>query len=209
MPKNTFLNLKDEKKQKIKAAAISEFAQYGIQNASVNRIVKSAGIATGSFYQYFEGIKDLFIYIIVEIANEKLQYLQQEFEKVSNNNLEELLKSLYRGGIRFAVQNEDACKIANSILQIKDTPLFSEIMKQMPQTNIYTWIIPLIDEAIKKGEIRKGITTELFIMLIVNINLTIIEYIGSLNKNHKFEFSEKDFDQFSALAVGILLNGIK
>ncbi|NJN44256.1 MAG: TetR family transcriptional regulator, partial [Anaerolineae bacterium] len=43
MPKQTFLNLPEEKRTIIIDAAIDEFAQYGLENASTNRIVANSG----------------------------------------------------------------------------------------------------------------------------------------------------------------------
>ena len=54
MPTNTFLNLPIEKKKKIMNAAKSEFVEYSFYDASINRIIKNAGISRGSFYMYFE-----------------------------------------------------------------------------------------------------------------------------------------------------------
>jgi AcrR family transcriptional regulator len=45
MPKQTFFNLPEEKREKIFSAAVDEFAEYGLDNASTNRIVKNSGIA--------------------------------------------------------------------------------------------------------------------------------------------------------------------
>ena len=53
MPKQTFLNLPEEKRNTIINIAIEEFAEYGLENASTNRIVAKSGISKGSFYQYF------------------------------------------------------------------------------------------------------------------------------------------------------------
>lgn len=64
MPKKTFFNLADEKKEKIIECSKREFAQYSFYDASINRIIKEAGIPRGSFYQYFENKEDLFVYIL-------------------------------------------------------------------------------------------------------------------------------------------------
>ena len=64
MPTNTFFNLPIEKKEKIINAAKSEFVEYSFHDASINRIIKSAGISRGSFYMYFENKEDLFVYIL-------------------------------------------------------------------------------------------------------------------------------------------------
>ena len=53
MPSTTFFNLPEAKRTIIEAAAIREFAAHGFEGAGVNAIVAGAGIAKGSFYQYF------------------------------------------------------------------------------------------------------------------------------------------------------------
>ncbi|MGI6143010.1 MAG: TetR/AcrR family transcriptional regulator [bacterium] len=75
MPKDTFHNLKEEKKQRILAAAIEEFSRRRFSDASINQIVKNAGISRGSFYQYFTNKEDLYLYMINEIGKEKVRVL--------------------------------------------------------------------------------------------------------------------------------------
>ena len=60
MPKPTFHNLPKDKQSRIIDAAIDEFASVPFDAASVNRIVRGAKIAKGSFYQYFENMVDLY-----------------------------------------------------------------------------------------------------------------------------------------------------
>ena len=72
MPTNTFFNLPIEKKEKIINAAKSEFVEYSFHDASINRIIKSAGISRGSFYMYFENKEELFLYILDGYREEAL-----------------------------------------------------------------------------------------------------------------------------------------
>lgn len=59
MPKETFLNLPEKKKEKIIEAAKNEFKRVSLEQASIKNIVENAEIARGSFYQYFESKEDL------------------------------------------------------------------------------------------------------------------------------------------------------
>ena len=59
MPKETFLKLPNEKKEKIIKAAQKEFERVPIEEVSIKNIVENAEIARGSFYQYFESKEDL------------------------------------------------------------------------------------------------------------------------------------------------------
>lgn len=64
MPTSVFFNLKEAKQQRINQAAIREFSHYPFEDVQVKRIVEDAGIARGSFYQYFDSITDLFVHVI-------------------------------------------------------------------------------------------------------------------------------------------------
>jgi AcrR family transcriptional regulator len=71
MPKDTFHNLSEDKKQKIFAAAVKEFSAKRFSEASINQIVKAAEIPRGSFYQYFGNKEDIYLYMFERIGREK------------------------------------------------------------------------------------------------------------------------------------------
>ena len=53
MPSTTFYNLPAEKRERLLSAARAEFARAPYEEASVNRMIRAAGIPRGSFYMYF------------------------------------------------------------------------------------------------------------------------------------------------------------
>lgn len=69
MPKQTFYNLQSDKQNRIIDAAKKEFSENNFYEASINKIIKDAGIPRGSFYQYFENKEDLFIYLLEQCSN--------------------------------------------------------------------------------------------------------------------------------------------
>ncbi len=72
MPKTLFHDLTPEKQSVIFHAGLTEFSTNPFDDASINQIVKRAGIARGSFYLYFEDKEDLFFYILETLLTEKL-----------------------------------------------------------------------------------------------------------------------------------------
>lgn len=73
MPKATFYNLSEGKKNRIFAAALQEFSVRTFSQSSLNQIIKNAGIPKGSFYQYFENKEDLYLYLMEAPAKEKIE----------------------------------------------------------------------------------------------------------------------------------------
>ena len=80
MPSDTFFKLPQDKKEKILNCAKQEFTRATLQEASIKNIVETAGIARGSFYQYFDSKEDL------------LQYLLEEHIEKINNSIERSIK---------------------------------------------------------------------------------------------------------------------
>ena len=80
MPKKTFYNLSLEKQNTIIEAAKKEFSRVPVSEASIANIVATAGIARGSFYQYFESKEDLFDFVFESVGSLK-SYLERELKK--------------------------------------------------------------------------------------------------------------------------------
>ena len=66
MPSDTFFRLPDRKRQRLMDAAWEEFTSVRFSDVSINKIIRSAGIPRGSFYQYFKDKDDLMAYLISE-----------------------------------------------------------------------------------------------------------------------------------------------
>ena len=67
MPTERFYKLPEEKRDAIKKAASDEFNSVPMQDVSINRIIKAAGISRGSFYTYFEDKDDVLSYLLNEM----------------------------------------------------------------------------------------------------------------------------------------------
>lgn len=207
LPKDTFFNLKTEKQQRILDAALHEISAKGFNKASVTRIVKDAGIATGSFYQYFEDLADVFVYIGQTAARLKAQYMHRELEKTKDASLEDFIRALYRGGFRFGVENEKYFRAAQSFMQIKDTDLYRRMFDSLHIEEEFAWVYQFVGQAIRRGELPDGITPALFFQLITNINTAIVEHLIAARPDG--EMSKDDLETLCNLGLHILLYGIQ
>ena len=111
MPKQTFFNLPPEKRQIIEQAALDEFSKNGFDNAVLNRIVEKSKIAKGSYYQYFDDIKDLYFHLIDTLINKKAQYFEPVLNKYKNHSLSHNLAELFRLLLEFSENNPKLHKL--------------------------------------------------------------------------------------------------
>lgn len=98
MPTERFYNLPKEKKEIIKKAAMAEFVRVPFEKASINKIIKEAGISRGSFYTYFEDKHDILAYIF-EDAAENFQCAWERSAKNNHGDLWKTMESLFDGNV--------------------------------------------------------------------------------------------------------------
>lgn len=82
MPASIFFDLAPDKRERIISACIAEFAKYGYQNSSTNRIIAASGISKGSLFKYFESKEALYFYILDLAASEMLTDLSSKAQNL-------------------------------------------------------------------------------------------------------------------------------
>jgi len=176
LPLSTFHNLDTERQQEIIDTALREFASHNYKTASFNRIARKLGIAKGSFYRYFESKKKLY-YFLIDYSSQKELEIMSEIAIKTDKSFCDMFDDMYEAGLKFY---EKQPLVNLFLLQMwGDNSSVEEIGNQQ---KIYLqksegFLIPLIINAQKKGELRGDISPE-YISFIIIQNLTgFIEYV--------------------------------
>ena len=90
MPKQTFYNLSEDKKNLIDKVLKDEFSSNPFKDCNVKNIVDRLSIARGSFYQYFDDLKDSYFYIL----DKETKDVHLLFMSVLRQNNNDVLKAL-------------------------------------------------------------------------------------------------------------------
>ncbi len=91
VPKTTFQNLEQSKRQRLMRAAEAEFARHEYARANLNRIASSAGVAKGSLYQYFENKEDFYIHVVNEALGRAWKLFERHIDRKKPTDCFELL----------------------------------------------------------------------------------------------------------------------
>lgn len=117
MPKVTFFNLAEEKRNNLIEALQKEFSRVPLYEASISNIIKSANIPRGSFYQYFEDKEDAYFYLL----NKQLEKSNENFilclEKC-NGDLFDTMIEMYALTIKEIVIDENLHLLKNAFLNM-------------------------------------------------------------------------------------------
>lgn len=112
MPQQTFFNLPEEKRRQILQVAIDEFAENDYDTVSISRIVAQAGIAKGSFYQYFTDKEDLYAYLLEMVTQAKTSYLSLDHPDPNHVGIYAYLRWMAEIGVSFQLAHPQLSKIA-------------------------------------------------------------------------------------------------
>jgi AcrR family transcriptional regulator len=175
MPKQTFLNLSDEKRKVIIGAAIDEFADYGLENASTNRIVANSGISKGSFYQYFENKQDVFMYLLIVLENEKMEYFTDKRPPGMNMDTFQYFRWMTKIGMEFNTSHPRLTQAITRVLFGEGMyygNTFSDVREKTSQG-----LRAMIEQAIERGEVDPSVEVELAVMVMETWSNAISTYI--------------------------------
>lgn len=121
MPKPTFLNLPDAKRDRITELALDEFSSHPYRQASLSRIVARAGIAKGSMYQYFENKLDLYKWLVTdELSRRRSQWLESDSQQQTESEAKGLfaeLEQLVLTRVGFMLAHPRLARLAASAME--------------------------------------------------------------------------------------------
>lgn len=193
MPKKTFYNLNEEKRQKIFKADVREFATRKFSEASLNQIVKAAKIPWGSFYQYFDGKEDLYLYVIEEISKYKWDALKQVGVEDVDGDFFDTIKEKIMALIQLGKYNPDYAQIA--IFQEMDD---SEFIRKLRGDSTKPWK-QIIERDKKRGVIKPEIDAD--VMIDMFYNFVLMNF-------YKVSLDEDKFMTRLDIAIKIMREGV-
>ncbi len=211
MPKDTFFNLEEEKKEKVMRAAINEFLLHGYENGNIGTVAKNAGVAKGSMYQYFESKKELFLFCVkwsTELMIRKYgKHLTRSerhinvFEYMYENSKEMWTQLKEERELVIFLQNVFLGKYSS----VKDESM--EFMIRM----IDQQVLKMIREGKENGYIRKDIDDSILAIFMTGVSMRFKEYLMNKARSAGEDIVDEDFSQFEKEVKGIselLRNGM-
>ena len=177
MPKQTFLNLPETKRNNVINAAIEEFAEYGLENASTNRIVKNSGIAKGSFYQYFEDKQDVFMYLLTVIEQKEMDFFKDVHPPDNNMDTFHYFRWMVKTGMEFGLAHPRMIQAAWRVL-LGEGLYYGKNLEGYRQKTTQA-LTTMIKQAIQRGEVDPSVDVELAVMIMETWSNAITTYVLS------------------------------
>lgn len=148
-----FLNLDPDKQQRILNAAIHEFADKGFDSASMNVVVKQAGISKGALFNYFKSKTGLFAFVYRMALEQVKQYLRTVRDSTCEENFFVRLEKIMQAGVSFINRHPGLARIYYRIIYTGDSPYKNDILKDIHGESL-RFIESLVRQGIARGELR-------------------------------------------------------
>jgi len=163
--KKTFLNLPEDKQQRILEEAVREFAENGYQKASLNTIVRRVGIAKGSMYQYFQNKESLFFYVFARFTGLVKLAVRESVATAGNGDFWGLVREVLWAGIRFLDSCPHYFQIYLKVLFESEVPRREELVAQVRLFSM-EFFGPLCVEAGEKDQLRRDVPPPMIIFML-------------------------------------------
>jgi len=208
MPKPAFFNLSDDKRNLIISKAVDEFSAAEYDTASINQICIQSNIAKGSFYQYFTGKLDLYIYIMTIALEQKFYFFSSVLNDFKLLTLKEQIRLLFVKGIEFAKEYPQYAALGERFLKESNTSAKSAVIEEGEKKS-EALFIQMINNAKLKGEVRNSVDTLALNMILQGLIKTVNEYtLNILNSTGNTACNQIDTNELVDSLLNIIFDGI-
>lgn len=154
----TFAKIDPDKRARIEEASLSEFAEYGYAQASINRVVQRCAIAKGSIFQYFSSKEGLFAHVFEAALSRFANRLRAARDSSAALPFEARLCAILRDGLAFVADHPGAFCLLQKVLHSRDIPMHAELVQQL-RTLSAKYIAPVVELGKERGEVAQDIPT--------------------------------------------------
>jgi AcrR family transcriptional regulator len=180
-----------DRRKELLEAALGEFSAKSYEEASLNNIIKNAGISKGTFYYHFQDKQALYLTLLQSAVDAKLEFVERKLKNYSRSEELSFFENLKLQG-RFAVEfaKDYPSYYLLGIMFRKESGVneIYDIAMSMLDDISDSYFDDMLEHAMKRGEFRDGLTLQ-FIKKIMTFNLYRHDEIFEIDKGRgRFDF---------------------
>lgn len=170
MVRPRFAKLPRSQQQAILRSARDEFAAHGFRNASLNRVIETAGISKGSMYYYFEGKEDLYAYVARTEFAELFAEVGPlpELNPAGADEFWDALEGYYLRLMRALVAAPQLAALLRGWVAASKDPTFQQAMAEAEQAAL-PWIQEALATGQRVGAVRDDLPPSLLIAVVLGM----------------------------------------
>ncbi|MFH0966086.1 MAG: TetR/AcrR family transcriptional regulator [Methanobacteriota archaeon] len=160
------------KKEAILAVALHLFTTQGFHATPTSLISKEAGISTGTLFHYFPDKNSLFDQLYLMIKRDMAALIRSCDDSILDPK--NRLERCFRGFVTWGIANPEKIKFLE---QFYHSPQVSDEIKHESFSE-FSWMVEIVEEAIRKGLIR-DLPLDFYFIMITQIVFGVLTLISS------------------------------
>ena len=178
-----------KRKNELIEAALDEFTAKNYENASLNVILKNAGISKGTFYYHFQDKQAFYVFLLESAHKTECKFINNHMKERINDFKEkdifERFKLQVQIAYEFAVAFPKYFKLGIMFRKERGTEIY-EYAKNIIERNKESWLEEKIKKAIKDGDFNNRFSED-FIVKIINYMVFHFNEIFDEEEDYKME----------------------
>ncbi|WP_051428130.1 TetR/AcrR family transcriptional regulator [Bacillus sp. J33] len=187
-----------ERKAQLFEAALDEFITKNFEDASLNHILKNAGISKGTFYYHFQDKQALYLFVLESSAKTKWEYVSNRTKEYIEDYVEkdifEKFKLQARIGVEFAAAFPKYYQLSKMFMREKGNKIY-EAAKDMLGNSTEKLLEEMIKEAIKNKNFKEEFSED---FLVRTISYLFVHFDEIFYREEDFELQKmlKNLDYY-------------
>jgi len=174
------------RKNELIEAALAEFSDHSYQNASLNKIIKNAGISKGKFYYNFEDKKALYLFIMGIAGGAQAEFITKRMKEqdLKGKDIFENLKLQFQFSGEFAVANPNYYRFITMFMKEAE---INKDLKSPFEGSTDLLFDEMVKGAVNNGDFNNRFSID-FIKKIMRYLFT--NYFGIFNEEEDYELEK-------------------
>ncbi len=173
-----------EKKEELLGAALQEFTTKSYEEASLNTIIKNAGISKGTFYYHFADKQALYLYLLEASVAKKWEFINAKvsagMKTYEVDNIFERFKMQAEIAAEFASNHPKYHELSQRLVKEKGNPIYKIALKHLGSDS-EELLNGMIEEAYVSGTFREGYSKDFLVRTLSYLFTHFHEMYGEEN----------------------------
>jgi AcrR family transcriptional regulator len=200
-----------ERKNELIEAALDEFTTKSYENASLNKIIKNAGISKGTFYYHFKDKKALYLFLHESAYKAEMGFQAKRMKELAGDYMQkdffEKLKLSAQIGVESAVVFPKYTKLTIMFLKEGENEENKEIFEHvnsLRKRTIEAGVEQMVTGAMEAGDLNDRFSKDFIIKIINHFFFHYTEIFGMEEDYEESKFLEdiNNFVDFLKFGLG-------
>jgi AcrR family transcriptional regulator len=185
-----------DRREELLEAALEEFTSKSYEDASLNSIIRKAGISKGTFYYHFKDKQALYLQLMQMLVDAEIEFMERKLSGYTQNedlNLFESLKLQARFGVEYAKEYPKYYLLGLMFYREKGKEIYTTVMDMLDVTS-EAYYDMILEKAMRRGDFREEVTINFAKRMLTYLLIRHDEIFGFTIGELNFDTVHGNFD---------------